>query len=114
MNFFTTCLHSGLLCCCCPLRTKEDGSSLEVALQKLAKALRARIAEHLLRRPLFLDTTLVEKHRLARDLAGEAHLVGHPDHGAAFLGQLTDHPQHLAYQLEIGRASWRKRVGQNV
>src|SRR3546814_12906557 len=77
MNFFTTCLHSGLLCCCCPLRTKEDGSSLEVALQKLAKALRARIAEHLLRRPLFLDTTLVEKHRLARDLAGEAHLVGH-------------------------------------
>src|SRR3546814_2214711 len=85
---------------CCPLRTKEYGSSLEVALQKLAKALRARIAEHLLRRPLFLDTTLVEKHRLARDLAGEAHLVGHHDHGAAFLGQMTDH--------QIGRASRRE------
>src|SRR3546814_6665462 len=98
MNFFTTCLHSGLLCCCCPLRTKEDGSSLEISLQKLAKALRARIAAHLLRRPLFLDTTLVEKHRPARVLAGESHLVGHHDHRVAFPGQMTDHPQHFAYQ----------------
>src|SRR3546814_2331195 len=100
MNFFTTCLHSGLLCCCCQLRTKEDGSSLEVALQKLAKALRARIAEHLLRRPLFLDTTLVEKNRLARDLSGEAHLVGNNDHGAALLGQMKDTQQHLARSEE--------------
>jgi len=45
----------------------------------------------------------VEEADLARDLAGEAHLVGGEQHGHALLRQLAHDVQHPRHQLGIER-----------
>ncbi|CAD5377913.1 hypothetical protein OF001_U250010 [Pseudomonas sp. OF001] len=62
-----------------------------------------RVVEYLLRGALLLDAALVEEHHLAGNLAGEVHLVGDQQHGAAFLGQRTDHVEHFLDHLRIER-----------
>src|SRR3546814_9004152 len=59
-------------------------AGLELARQELAAALGPRTAEDLLRRALFLDPALVQEQHLARDLLGDALLVGHQQNGVAF------------------------------
>ena len=46
---------------------------------------------------------VVQVDHVARDLAGELHLVGDQDHGAAFARQVADHLQHLADQFGVER-----------
>ena len=40
---------------------------------------------------------------MGRDFAGEFHLVGHEDHGAAFVGEIRDDLEHLADQFGVKR-----------
>ena len=47
------------------------------------------------------DNTLMEKRDTVRDIAREAHLVGHADHRHAFFGQQAHRIQHLAHQFRI-------------
>src|SRR5216683_6132741 len=68
---------------------------------ELAAALGDRLAEDLIRWSLLLDPSLVQEDDLARDLAGETHLVGDDEHGSPFLGERADHAQHLGHQLGV-------------
>ncbi len=53
--------------------------------------------------PLLLHAAAVEEADLARDLAGEAHLVGGEQHGHALLHQIAHDVQDLRDQLGIER-----------
>ena len=56
-----------------------------------------------LRRTLLDDLALVHEDHAIGHVAGEADLVGDDQHGAALVGQLPHHAQHLADQLDVER-----------
>ena len=62
------------------------------------------VLEEVLRRPFLDNAALVHHDDAIGDLAREAHLVRHADHGHAAEGQLLHHLEHLADHLRIERA----------
>ena len=70
---------------------------------EVAQLRRLRVGEELLRGAALPDLALVHEDGRARDIAGEAHLVGHEQHRHAVLRQLLHDQQHLAGQLGVER-----------
>ena len=70
----------------------QRGGLFKIAAKELAQALAFWIIQYLQWRALFLYQALMQEHHLARHVAGEVHLVGHHDHGAAFFGQALNYP----------------------
>src|SRR4051812_8321955 len=68
---------------------------LAVAGHELFAARRKRVFEHLLWRSLLFYKALMKEHHFAGDLTGEAHFVGHEQHGAAFFGQCADDTKYF-------------------
>ena len=56
-----------------------------------------RVFKHLLSRAVLVDYSLVHKEDAGAHIAGELHLVGHDEHGHAFLSQLADDAEHFAH-----------------
>src|SRR3954466_3192195 len=71
--------------CSCPSVTR----SVPRGGEELAQAIGFRVGEGGLRLAGFLDLSLMQEDDVARDLAGEGHLVGDHQHGATFLGELA-------------------------
>ncbi|MNO94057.1 hypothetical protein D3C76_856680 [compost metagenome] len=66
-------------------------------------ARRKRVFEHLLWRSLLFYQALVEEHHFTGDLTGEAHFVGHEQHGAAFFGQRADDIKYFLDHFRVKR-----------
>ena len=89
---------------CRPALVKLPAASVvEDLRQEQPGALRARIAEELLRRRLLDDLALVHEDDAVGDRAGKAHLVRDDQHGHARARQLHHHVQHLLDHLGIER-----------
>ena len=69
--------------------------------QKLAGALLLRVREELTGSGLLHHDAVLHEHRLGRNIAGKAHLMGDHQHGHALLGQLPHDGKHLAGQLRV-------------
>jgi len=60
-----------------------------------------RVAEDLVGWPLLDDQAVVHEDDAVGDVAGEADLVGHDDHGHAGFGKAADDGQHIADQFRV-------------
>src|ERR1700704_6952912 len=72
-------------------------------LQEAPRALRLRRVEEGGARRLLDDLALVHEHGARADMAREAHLVRHHQHGHAFERELAHDQQHLAAKLRVER-----------
>ena len=55
-----------------------------------------RMLENLFRSPVFVDYPLVHEENAGAHVTGEAHLMGHDEHGEPLFRQLADYAQHLS------------------
>src|SRR5919106_870156 len=69
--------------------------------QERAQPLVALVHEHLPGRARHQDLAAVDERHPIAQLAREAHLVGHHQHGHAVPGKVLHHRQHLADQLRV-------------
>src|SRR5918911_2508280 len=91
-------------CCSCWRSAGRSNGNLQDLRDESLRALVGGVLEEVLRRPFLDDAALVHHDDAIGDLAREAHLVRHADHGHAAEGQLLHHLEHLADHLRIERA----------
>jgi hypothetical protein len=82
-------------------RSEATPSTAPVVRDEGSEALGAGGLEHLPGGAVLLDPPLVQEDRAVRHVAGEAHLVGDHQHGAALLGEGAHDPEHLADELRV-------------
>src|SRR5680860_987200 len=78
-------------------------SILEDLAGEVLGSIRLRIGEEIIGRGVLHDPALVHEDDTVRGGAGEAHLVGHDDHGHATLGEVDHDVEHLLDHLRVER-----------
>ena len=70
-------------------------------LPRNASARDSAVAEELCRRPVLGDGSAIDEEHAVGDPAGEAHLVGHADHGHAVPGKCRHHVENFRDHLGV-------------
>ena len=71
--------------------------------QEVLGTIGLRIFEEIIRRALFENLAVGHEHDLVGHLAREAHLMGHAQHGHAFMGKFDHDIEHLIDHFRIER-----------
>ena len=73
--------------------------------QELPGTLFLRIFEHIGRRAVLQDPSVIHEDYLIGHISGKCHLMGHDDHGHMLLRQLLHDTEHFSRQLRVQRRS---------
>src|SRR5690606_15346916 len=74
--------------------------------EELLEAGRPRRAENFVDRAFLLDQPLVKEDHAIGNGAGEGHVMGNEDHGAAFVRQQLDDAENFRFQFRIEGRGW--------